>query len=241
MRLVCVTLFGILLPIAAAAQNSGIFVQAGPLLDVLQESTFTASPATSASLSFVPIVGGLVETTPADEQTRSTRERFAPGGAFALGVFVTPSVSLRVETSIHGQHVSTEETSSVSEATSVLQRHTSSTTDISVAAAWHQGTGRTSISYLAGIVFRREQDESFARFTYPSVVVRTVGGRLVQVIESETTEESYDATVYDTGLMAGVDITVRLSDHFAIVPQVRLVGASYSWNVRPAVMMRWRP
>ena len=240
MRLVPLLFLAILLPTAAAAQNSGIFIQAGPLLDVLQESTFDGSPTLTASLSFGPIGAGLVGGPPSDEQTRSTRERVAPGGAFALGVFVTPSVSLRVETSFHGQHVSSDETSSASEGTSVLQRRLSSATDFSVAAGWHQGTGRTTISYLAGIVFRREKDESFARFTYPSVVVRSVGGRFVQVVETETTEGSYNATVYDRGVMAGIDVTVNLSDHFAIVPQVRLVGASYSWNVRPGIMMRWR-
>jgi len=61
------------------------------------------------------------------------------------------------------------------------------------------------------------------------------------VDEPVTEEDSYTATVYDTGVMAGIDVTVNLSSHLAIVPQVRMVGSSYSWNVRPAVMMRWRP
>ena len=241
MKLVSLALFAVLLPSVAAAQNSGVFIQAGPLLDVLQESTFDASSAVSASLSLLPIGGSLFPTGPTDEQFRSTRERFAPGGAVAFGVFVSPSVSLRVEGSFQGNHVSTEETSSVIEAASSLWRNTSSATDISVAAGWHQGNGRTTITYLGGILFSRQKNETFTSFTYPDLILRNVGGRLVQVVEPVTEEDSYTATVYDTGVMAGIDVTVNLSSHLAIVPQVRMVGSSYSWNVRPAVMMRWRP
>jgi hypothetical protein len=235
-------LFALFLPTVAAAQNRGIFVQAGPLLDVLQQSSFDET--VTATLSFdtsVPVTGGLLPTVPSDEQTRSTNDRFAPGGVVALGVFVSPSVSLRLEASFQGGHVTAEETSSAREEYRYSFRNTSRTTDLTVAAAWHQGDGRTSISYLGGIVFRRQRNDTFTSFTYPNLVVRNVGGRLVQVIEPETEEDSHEATLYDKGVMAGIDVTVNLSSHLALVPQVRLVGQSYSWNVRPAVALRWRP
>jgi hypothetical protein len=240
MKLIGCALLVVLFPSASAAQDSGIFIQAGPLLDVLYESSYDASPAIASLTIGLPGGGGVIDPTSVP-RTHSNRDRLAPGGAFALGVFVSPSVSLRVETSFQGNHVTTEETSIASESTSSLLRYTTSTTDLTAAAGWHQGTGRTTVSYLAGIVFRRQETDTFARFTYPNVVVRTVGGRPVQVIEPVTTEENYTTTMYDTGLMAGIDVTVNVSSHLAIVPQVRLVGSSYSWSVRPGVLMRWRP
>jgi hypothetical protein len=238
MKLVSAALFSLLLPTIAAAQGN-IFIQAGPVLDMLQESSL--DNASFTRLALVSVVGGVVTPDSTDERSNATRERFAPGGFFTLGVFVSPSVSLRVETSILGNHVSTEETSSVEQGTVYSSRNTSSATDISVAAGWHQGKGRTRIGYLAGIVFRRQGSDTFSSLTYPTASVLTVGGRLVQVIESETEERTYNTTVYNTGIMAGVDVAVDLSAHLSFVPQLRLVGSSYSWNVRPAVSLRWRP
>ena len=227
-------------PALAGAQNSGIFIQAGPVLDVRQESTSDFVPSI-ATLSFGPVAGDLMMPVPSDEQTRTTRERFAPGGSLAVGVFLSPSVSLRVETSFHGKHVSSDETSSTIAGIRTFTQYTNSTTDIAIAAGWHQGSGRTTVTYLGGVVFSRERQETFASATFPSLVIRNVGGRLTQILESETHDETFNTTSYNTGVVAGLDVTVDVSSHFAIVPQLRMVGVSHAWSIRPAVVVRWRP
>jgi hypothetical protein len=60
-------------------------------------------------------------------------------------------------------------------------------------------------------------------------------------VTSETQEDNFRVVIYDRGIMAGMDLSVNLTDHIAVVPQVRLVSAAYGWNVRPGVSLRWRP
>jgi len=240
MRLLSIAALAVFFPSAAAAQNSGIFVQAGPLLDVRFDSSYAVGGAT-ASLVGIGVIGGVGGGPPADEQTRTTRERFGPGGSAAIGAFVSPAVSLRVETSFHARHTRTSETSSASERTSSRSEDTTGVTDISIAAAWHKDLGRrTSISYIGGIVFRRQKLEGLSRFTYQDIGLVVRDGRLVQALVDQTNEETYESTYYDRGVLAGIDITVNLTEQFALVPQVRLVAATGSWNLRPAVSLRWR-
>ena len=122
MKRMSLALFAALLPTVAAAQNTGIFIQTGPVLDVSQESSFDAGPVASVA-SLLPIPGGVT-------------------GGLVAG---PPS-----------------------------------------------------------------------------------GGK------------NYTTTIYDTGVMAGLDVTVNFTDHLALVPQVRLTGSSYAWNIRPGVALRWR-
>src|SRR5829696_2466094 len=102
MRLVSVALFAVLLPAIAAAQNSGVYIQAGPLADIL----FTSSPD-----------GFPVEIRPLSDTSigfpsldiRRTKSRVAPGASAAIGVFITPSVSVRLEGSYQRERVTETE------------------------------------------------------------------------------------------------------------------------------------
>ena len=120
MRLLCAVMLAVLLPSMAAAQNSGIYIQAGPLLDIRLTSSSDSFPVdarsvieTSTTFTWndlngdriwqpgeegVPVFGGLQSL-----ESRRSQERFAPGVSVALGVFVAPSVSLRLEGSFSGR------------------------------------------------------------------------------------------------------------------------------------------
>lgn len=258
MRWWCAVMFAVLFPAIATAQNSGIYVLAGPLLDIRITSSTDSFPIDARSVvgssgtftwndingdrirqpgeEGVPVFGGF----PSIESRRS-QERFAPGVSVALGVFVTPSVSLRVEGSFQGAHVTTTEADQLTLAIPAVSRHTASSTDVLVSAGWHQGGSRkVTITYLAGMVFRRQRDESTLTFNYASLIP-TIIGRPTPPGIPQTFEASFGSTMYSAGVMAGLDVGFNLSQHVALVPQLRMVAANHEWGVRPALAVRWRP
>ena len=254
MRLLCAAILAVLFPSIAAAQNSGIYIQAGPLLDSLFTSSTDSIPVDvdviRSSTTFTwndingdrrfqpgeegpPVFTGLLTL-----ETRTSRERFAPGASVAVGVFVTPSVSLRLEGSFQGEHVTTTETTPRLLGMPAETRHAAATTDFFVSAGWHQGESRrVTITYLGGMVFRRQREETTA--TFRSAFTQIVNGRLTEI--PLTDEQTFSSTVYRAGVMAGLDVAINLSQRLAIVPQVRMVTANHDLSVRPAVVMRWRP
>lgn len=154
-------------------------------------------------------------------------------------MFLSPSISVRLEGSFQGEHVTTSESTtgglvlSSSQATSV--------TDVIVGAGWHQGgERRTTITYVAGMVFRRRQDEATVAQTvnFPGLPpLIGLDGRPVITVN----EQTLSRTSYGAGVMAGVDVTIAISTHFAIVPEVRMIAADGDWNIRPGVALRWKP
>ena len=90
------------------------------------------------------------------------------------------------------------------------------------------------------MVFRRQRDESTLTFNYASLIP-TIIGRPTPPAIPQTFEASFGSTMYSTGVMAGLDVAFNLSQHVALVPQIRMVAANHEWGVRPAVAARWRP
>ena len=106
-----------------------------------------------------------------------------------------------------------------------------------MSAGWHQGESRrVTITYLGGMVFRRQRDETA---TFRSAFTQIVNGQLTEI--PLTDEQTFSSTVYRAGVMAGLDVAINLSQRLAIVPQLRMVTANHDLSVRPAVVMRWRP
>ena len=183
MRFVIIALFTVLLPATATAQNRGIFVQAGPLADFL----FSAStdyrtdvdPLSSRNSTYSWIdLNGDRRWQPGEEgplvssslsiglpSALRSKSLVAPGASAALGVFITPSISLRVEGSYQGEHGTETDPGDVGQFIRIEDRQSVSTTDVFVAAGWHQGESRrTTITYLGGMVFRRQRDEATLRY-----------------------------------------------------------------------------
>jgi hypothetical protein len=261
MRLVIVALFTVLLPATATAQNRGIFVQAGPLADFL----FSAStdyrtdvdPLSSRSSTYSWIdLNGDHRWQPGEEgplvssslsiglpSALSSKSLVAPGASAALGVFITPSISLRVEGSYQGEHGTETGPGDPSQLIRIEDRQSVSTTDVFVAAGWHQGESRrTTITYLGGMVFRRQRDEAILRYRIADGVLPPVIGLGGAVAGSlGLPDESLSTTSYGAGIMAGLDVAINFSKHLAMVPQIRMVAANHTLSVRPAIAMRWHP
>lgn len=111
-----------LLPSIAAAQDSGIFIQVGPSLNIRQATGLGSYPVISGiGYSWSDVNGDrlmqsgeLTNVRPVfgeSQNVKTTAEGFlAPGAAAGVGVFLRPSVSLRLDGSIHADHVVTTET-----------------------------------------------------------------------------------------------------------------------------------
>jgi hypothetical protein len=111
-----------------------------------------------------------------------------------------------------------------------------------VAAGWHQGESRrASITYIAGMVFRRQRNETRLEYTYSPRVVPPVSSQPPIPGGPLQFDDEFSATSYSAGVMAGVDVAINLSAQFAVVPQLRMVAAGNALSLRPAVVMRWRP
>ena len=253
MRLLCVALLAVLFAVNAAAQSSGIYIQAGPLLDSLASSNAGSPPV--AVIESGPTfrwndLNGDRRWQPGEEEsivpglttleTRISSRRFAPGASLALGVFVTPSVSLRLEGSFQGDRVTTTEVAPQTLFTPAETRRAVAITDLFVSAGWHQGESRkVGVTYLAGMVFRRQREEMTLPIWY--VAIPSVGGLPTQPATRVVDQETFASTLYSAGVMAGLDVAVHLSPRVAIVPQLRIITANHDFSVRPAVAMRWRP
>jgi hypothetical protein len=239
MKLLSAVLLTVFLPSLAAAQSSGVFIQAGPLVNFAATPDFGRS-----SVQILPVVvgGAGLSFSVGDEVTEESQTRTSAGAALAVGVFVTPSVSLRVEGSFQGGYSRDSVTTSAALQTRDESHRSTKNTDVIVAAAWHQGASRkVSVNYLAGMVFRRYEAETFDRVSYPALTTSVVNGRVVQSVTIETDESNYDVTGYGAGIMAGIDVVWRLSDSLALVPQFRMVTATSELALRPAITLRWNP
>ena len=247
MKLVSIVLFAVFVPAVAAAQNRGIYIQAGPVADILFSPSVDDFPVGGGPrLTASPSQPGGPSSTawlsigfPSFDRVTS-RSRVSPGAAAALGVFITPSVSLRVEGSHQGEHTITN-TSEVAPVLSIVDRQSVSATDLFVAAGWHQGESRrASITYLAGMVFRRQHDEASVEYNFsPRMLPPTIGQPSFP--SGFPSNAEFGATTYHAGIMAGVDVAITFSTHFALVPQLRMVAAANALSVRPAVSVRWQP
>ena len=252
MKLLCAAAVLVLCPWEAAAQGGRMFIQAGPLLDGLFTSAVEVMPIDAGLSSSVtygwndlngdrlwqpgeetgPIIRGLQEL----EIQRSLERRFVPGVSAAVGVFLTPSISLRLEGSFQQEHVFTTEAWPLRLSMPSATRQEVSTSDVLIAAGWHQGESqRVTMTYLAGMVFRRQHDAATLTFQYS--VLPATGGRPFTL----TDEQHFESTLYTAGIVAGVDAAINLSQSIAIVPQFRMVAANRDWNLRPALTLRWRP
>jgi hypothetical protein len=235
-KLLSAALLTLFLPSLAAAQSSGVFVQAGPLVN------FAATPDFGRASASLIISGPGLSSSTDDEVFEESESGVTAGAALAVGVFVAPSVSLRLEASVQGGYSRDSVTTSASQQTRDESHETTKNTDVIVAAAWHQGTARkVSVNYLAGMVFRRYVVDSSNVFSFPELTTSVVNGRLVQNVTISSDESDYDVTAYGAGIMAGIDVVWRLSDSLAVVPQFRMVTATSELALRPAITLRWNP
>jgi hypothetical protein len=252
MKLITVTLFALLLPTIVEAQNRGIFIDGGAFAGVRFTPTAEGDPTLftlSGSITYEwNDINGDRRWQPGEEGAllpssrlaQTSQTRVAPGVAAAIGVFLSSSASLRFETAFQGEHVATTESSGVLSAFD--SRQATAVTDFTVAAGWHHGrSGRFSVGYLGGVVFRRQTAETSLRSlsSFRNTISPT-GSTFTTLPFNDSFEQDFESTSFTTGVMAGLDVAVNVSEHFAIVPQLRMVAFNQDWNVRPVVAVRWQ-
>ncbi len=117
---------------------------------------------------------------------------------------------------------------------SILPRETRTTlkarlSTVSTLAWFRQSVGeRTSLVYSAGVGFGIGETETTFAYTFPREV-------LALVVPPTTTEY----TSYTVNPIVGFDARIKMTDHAALVPGVRVVGADGGIIIRPSVGLRW--
>lgn len=240
------TLLVAFVPTATAAQTR-VFIETGPLFDVRATSHVDGAPLTNLSEQGFRVfsaqntfgsTGAVIspDIAPDGEKVTSSKGRFGPGASVAVGAFLSSAVSVQVEGHFRSDQVITIESVDRQGVFRAETRQTTSISDVVLAVGWHQGQSRrASVSYLGGMILRRTREDFATNENY------TLTSLLPPSPRTLTREESYGSTLFSAGIMAGIDVAVKLSPHLAIVPQVRLLAANNEWNLRPAVAVRWRP
>jgi hypothetical protein len=90
---------------------------------------------------------------------------------------------------------------------------------------YHVPAGRASIELVGGLGLLNNDVET-------SYDVRIAAERL-------TVPAAYTSSTYHAVAVVGADVAVRLTDHAAVVPQVRAYALGGGLSVRPGLSLRW--
>lgn len=90
---------------------------------------------------------------------------------------------------------------------------------------YHVAAGRASIELVGGLGLLNTDVET-------SYDVRIAAERL-------TVPAAYSTSTYHAVAVVGADVAVRLTDHAAVVPQVRAYALGGGLSIRPGLSLRW--
>lgn len=158
------------------------------------------------------------------------------GGTFAVGTFLGPRASLRVEasfpTSTHNEFTETStNTGSPVPPPTFNSRDEQTMQSFSILGGYHLANrGRIRMSYLAGASFLRVHQNSIQSIHYPAF----------PPLQAEHTQEtSFEAFSYIPAVVFGLDAEIRAGSHVSIVPGARILGTAGAMSLRPGVALRW--
>lgn len=206
----------------------------------------TAQPATGAGTVFAGITGFAdmrraptsdVQNGPADDTSGT-----APGGALALGVYLTPRISVRAEWSL-SDTLSLDRNSPVYPFLAdgligrarpptglVVPQQTTEERDVKAGFAllgYHLGSGRARLELLGGIGLVNDRVTTITEVRLP-VFAGVPGYR-----------SEYSTSAHHAVAVVGADASVALTTHAALVPQVRVYAVNGALQVRPGLGLRW--
>lgn len=170
------------------------------------------------------------------------------GGMLGVGIHLTEKISARVEWSLtdtlrqrqdaYGYPYLASDIASWMPMTSIgrpgdtslslfpVTPETKRTTAAAFALlGYHVPAGRASIELVGGLGLLNNDVET-------SYDVRIAAERL-------TVPAAYTTSTYHAVAVVGADIAVRLTDHAAVVPQVRAYALGGGLSVRPGLSLRW--
>lgn len=175
----------------------------------------------------------------------------APGGGFAIGTWLTPSVSVRLELAFPATRTESRELTNVVIPVD-LTRPPGSTPLPSVAivnrleaserlstasalVAYHTARRhRIQLAYLGGAAFAIIEQRTRYSTTYLNDT-----GLLQQLVPAPRATE-LTGTSYGVTAQVGTDADIRLANHFSVVPQARMLAFAGALSVRVGVAARAR-
>ena len=212
----------------------------------LVPQSVSAQPAVDAGTVFVGASGFAdirrAPTTALQNGPDDDASGTAPGGALALGVYLTPRLSVRAEWSL-SDTLSLDRDSRIypyavedlvfgglSPVGLLVPQGITEERDVKAGFAligYHLGAGRVSIELLGGIGLVNEQVTTITEIQLPDFAG-------VPDFRSE-----YSTSAHHAVAVVGADASVSLASHAALVPQVRVYALNGALQVRPGLGLRW--
>jgi len=168
-----------------------------------------------------------------------------PGGTVGVGVFLRPFLSVRADALFEGE---TDESFPPAYLTGLLadlpsitrlatQTSHTRTFGVQTLLAYHlASSNRFRLAVLGGVSFNRLRTRFSSELFIPVIPV------LPGVTPSRPTQRiDYAFVSYNRDVVVGLDGELAMGEHFALVPQFRVVGGSGNIRLQPGVSLRWHP
>jgi hypothetical protein len=180
------------------------------------------------------------------------------GGGVAVGTFLAPRVSLRLDAAFPGRVESSysEQTgfaffgSGLTQLLSNRVEETRRERSAAVLLGYH--TGRrygVRLGFLAGVAFIW-QEATVVQRTFPSIVPLVplppsgsfqVFPSPIDLLPSRLERSETTSTSYRTAPAVGLDADIALGSRFALVPRIRVQAGGGLLSLRPGIALRWIP
>ena len=167
------------------------------------------------------------------------------GGGFAVGTFLGPRVSVRLETAFPASLNSTYSTRSsiiysvspfgggIPEVISNRIEERFRQRSAAVLLGYHTGRQhRVRLGFLAGVAFRWEQQRTVTGQTVPA---------FVRPAPSVIQRSDVTSTTYRPVTAVGIDADIAMVRHISFVPQMRVQAVAGLLSLRPGIAVRWIP
>jgi len=171
-----------------------------------------------------------------------------PGGTVGVGVFLRPFLSVRADALFEGE---TDESFPPAYLAGLLadlpsitrlatQTSHTRTFGVQTLLAYHlASSNRFRLALLGGVSFNRLRTRFSSEFFIPAIPAIPV---LPGVTPGRPTQRiDYAFVTYNRDVVVGLDGELAMGEHFALVPQFRVVGGSGNIRLQPGVSLRWHP
>jgi hypothetical protein len=144
--------------------------------------------------------------------------------SFGVGTFLTPRLSVRVEMTLPETLTVTGTTSGTPVVESLRVAETNRTG--AVLFGYHTSSSRpVSLEYLGGVLFVSQRQNSISQ------VFTSTGVPLAAPMQS-------DSYAYKSAAIAGVDVSIALGRHLAVVPEFRAWSLAGTFSTRSSLAFR---